>query len=75
MNIWDIKPDQVFYAEDGSVASSTYSEAKFKEKKKIADRIEKITNAINQALEKNDWDAITKLGDNPNDDGKDKAKN
>lgn len=56
-----IKPDQVQYNEDGSVKDQSYSKAKIEELKKLKQKIEKYTNAINKALDKADYGDVYNL--------------
>lgn len=45
-----IKPDNVLYNEDETVASSTFSKAKLEERNKARKAVKKIEDAINAAL-------------------------
>lgn len=56
-----IKPDQVQYNEDGTVKDQSYSKPKTEELKKLKQKIEKYTNAINKALEKADYGDVYNL--------------
>ena len=50
-----LKPDIVQYDEKGQIVSSTFSKARYDEMKKANEQIEKLTKAINKALEKEDF--------------------
>jgi hypothetical protein len=56
-----LKPDNVLYNEDGTVASSTYTKAKLDEKSKITTQIKKIEDAIEKALANNDYSLLFNL--------------
>lgn len=53
-----IKPDQVVYDAAGKEAVSGYSKAKFEEIKKLQDQIQKAGVAVNNALEKADFQKL-----------------
>ena len=55
-----IKPDLVGFAVDGKVTSESYSKSKLDELNKINSRIEKLTKAINKAIE-GDLNDLTNL--------------
>ena len=56
------KPDVVTYTHEGEIASAAYSKAKLDARNKIAARISKVENAINKALENNDFNDLGSLG-------------
>lgn len=66
-----IKPDLVAYDESGKEISASYSKAKFEERKKAGEKIEKCKKALNKALEQKDFGDVYQLsaGKDTGDDG------
>lgn len=56
-----MKPDNVTYNDDGSEASATWSKSKLDERNKGSERISKLSKAIDNALDKNEYDQLSKL--------------
>ena len=65
------KPDVKTLNADGSLKDESYSPKKFEEVKKIKERIQKLTNAINKALDNGDLKELNQLLQSS---GKDKAE-
>jgi hypothetical protein len=55
------KPDDRTFNKDGSVKDESYSSKKIEEIKKIKERIQKLTNAINKALDNGDLKELNQL--------------
>jgi len=55
-----IKPDQEYFSRDG-VKTSSYSSAKFQEKRKAVDYFDKLKSAIDLAWNKNNFQELNKL--------------
>jgi hypothetical protein len=56
-----IRPDMVFYNGEGKVASENFSKAKIDERGKLTQQIEKLTKALNKALEQEDFGDVYQL--------------
>lgn len=55
------KPDVQTFNEDGTVASATFSKERIEERKKLNEKIEKLTKAINKADESDDFGDLYNL--------------
>lgn len=56
-----LKPDVVTYSDNGDVATSSWTKAKLDEKKKLEERIQKFANAVNKAIDKDDYSDVFNL--------------
>lgn len=56
-----IRPDTVHYAEDGVKQPEFFSKPKHEERKKCKERLVKIDKAINNAIEKADYDGLQNI--------------
>jgi len=59
--LYKAKPDIVSYDENGTVVSSAYSKAVLDARKKASERIVAVRNAIDKALEGNDFGPVSKV--------------
>lgn len=55
------RPDVKTYNGDGTVASETYSEERFKEVKKLKEKLGKIDKTINLALNNSEWGKLNEV--------------
>lgn len=63
-DIKKFKPDQVSLDEDGNEVSSTFSKAKFEERKKLVEKRDKLASAIEKALGKDrDFAGLKKVSE------------
>lgn len=56
-----IKPDQQSYDASGTLVAETFSKAKLEEKTKTEKLISDLSNALDKALDNNDWQQLEKL--------------
>lgn len=55
-----LKPDTVFFGEDGK-ETKQFSKAKFEERKKLLETIDKLEKALELAFDKNDFQKVKEL--------------